>query len=293
MPLAPQPGIFICYPIYQPDPGHGERWEHPGPFYAIISKDWKRAVTSIETRDRMLEKYPDAYTWEASSWTLFDQRWMFDCTEYHNHEDRRSEWCQSTGPLSLSPLPSPTPSTAAPAPTATTLDAGRKQMSKEDLRYLADSRPARGPISTERLNQQFARVLGPHAVLPPGSQGLQEEQHHQVHPAQSLKASEVHAALRAGAQLIGTKDGPVLTWGHVDLKRPLASRSQHSRSPSAGVQSNSGAVLYAVSGHNRVFQSRDRAMAALQRSPGADLVFTRDENEVFRFLAEDEGENLP
>ncbi|KAJ6486956.1 hypothetical protein C8R45DRAFT_1214236 [Mycena sanguinolenta] len=284
MPLEPQPGIFICYPIYRPDPGHGERWDHPGPFYAVVGKEWKGAVTSIETRDQMLKKYPDAYTWEAPSWMLFDKRWMFDCTEYHNHEGRHSEWRQSTGPSSSSSTPSTAPSSTTMAPGAT------MQMTREDLEYLAKSRPAPGPISTERLNQQFARVLGPHAVLSTGSRGSLEELH-QVHPAQSLKASEVHAALRAGAQLIGTKDGPILTWGHVDLKLPLTSHSQHPHNSSADAESNSGAILYAVSGHNRVFQSRDRAMAAFQRSPGADLIFSRDEDEVFRFLAEDEGGN--
>ncbi|KAJ7166569.1 hypothetical protein C8R43DRAFT_1122144 [Mycena crocata] len=43
-------------------------------------------------------------------------------------------------------------------------------------------------------------------------------------------------------------------------------------------------LLYAVSGHNTIFQDRDRAMAVLRDSPDADLMFTYDEAAVLRFI---------
>ncbi|KAJ7870833.1 hypothetical protein B0H14DRAFT_2571153 [Mycena olivaceomarginata] len=42
------------------------------------------------SRKRMLERYPHAYTWEASPWWMFDRRWTLDCTEYHEHEGERA-----------------------------------------------------------------------------------------------------------------------------------------------------------------------------------------------------------
>ncbi|KAJ7694028.1 hypothetical protein B0H14DRAFT_3530851 [Mycena olivaceomarginata] len=47
------------------------------------------------------------------------------------------------------------------------------------------------------------------------------------------------------------------------------------------------AVMYTVSGRQHIFQNRDRAVAVLKRSPGAELLFTNDEDELFEFLAED------
>ncbi|KAJ7772495.1 hypothetical protein B0H14DRAFT_2632323 [Mycena olivaceomarginata] len=46
-------------------------------------------------------------------------------------------------------------------------------------------------------------------------------------------------------------------------------------------------VMYAVSGKQRIFRNRDRAVAILKRSPGAELLFSDDENKLFDFLAKD------
>jgi hypothetical protein len=40
------PGILLCEPKYAPDPGHEDRYEHPGPFYAVVCKEWRGVVTS-------------------------------------------------------------------------------------------------------------------------------------------------------------------------------------------------------------------------------------------------------
>ncbi|KAK7040638.1 hypothetical protein R3P38DRAFT_3180653 [Favolaschia claudopus] len=46
-------------------------------------------------------------------------------------------------------------------------------------------------------------------------------------------------------------------------------------------------LLYAVSGVNRIFQARDRALAVLRRTPGADLIFADNEEEVNKFIEEE------
>lgn len=43
-------------------------------------------------------------------------------------------------------------------------------------------------------------------------------------------------------------------------------------------------LLYGVSGLNRIFQSRARALAALKERPEADLIFAHDERTVEEFI---------
>ncbi|KAF8145173.1 hypothetical protein K438DRAFT_1992112 [Mycena galopus ATCC 62051] len=42
--------------------------------------------------------------------------------------------------------------------------------------------------------------------------------------------------------------------------------------------------LYGVTGHNRLFRSRERAMGVLKATPGADLIFAHDEASVEDFI---------
>jgi hypothetical protein len=155
------------------------------------------------------------------------------------------------------------------------------KLSKEDLDYLASSRPGPGPISMNRLNQQFARVLGLQAVAPSVLPRLRDE----VRPTSptrrrtctSITASEVHAALRAGAKVISTEDGPAIIWPEREEPAPLphTTSSDLTQSTRRRTVADFGArtseiveemldvpargstpVLYAVSGRNRVFQDR-------------------------------------
>jgi hypothetical protein len=43
-------------------------------------------------------------------------------------------------------------------------------------------------------------------------------------------------------------------------------------------------LLYGVSGHNRVFQDRDCALAALKKTRGGELFFTYDEVALWEFV---------
>ncbi|KAJ6549027.1 hypothetical protein DFH09DRAFT_1320329 [Mycena vulgaris] len=267
--------------------------------------------------DRMLERYPHAYTWEAAPWLTFDRMWNLDCTEYHNHQGEHPEFLDPSPPSSptkpatarLSTPASPTksisarPISAAPPPYVSPLEGGlhgavdartdtgetvKPMLSKEELSDLANFRPGAGPISTRRLNQQFARALGPQAVAP---SVLVPQRSSKKTPVITWVAQQ--RPLTPPGQGSSAQSSVTVAAQHPHTPR----RDQHPRTPrqnraKAASQDPSdtieeGGVMYAVSGHNRVFQDRGRALAVLQRSPGAELVFTRNEDEVFKFLAED------
>ncbi|KAJ6522599.1 hypothetical protein B0H19DRAFT_1202670 [Mycena capillaripes] len=238
--MAPGPpyytGVLLCVPTYAPDPGHEDRWSHPGPFYAVVCKEWKGAVTSLGSLDRMKLCYPNARMWEAAPWSTLYRMWNLDCTEYHYHDDdpptmpESSMTPDSSVPSSPSSLtdstilhhPSPSPSqlpnsvtspSRSSAPHATAPfppeSPTKSKITKEELAFLASFRPGPGPISPQRLNQQFARVLGPQTVVPSLTQLAHEDS-----PATSLEtqgsslhiaAQTVEATLRAGCVRVKTK----------------------------------------------------------------------------------------
>ncbi|KAJ7756082.1 hypothetical protein DFH07DRAFT_773275 [Mycena maculata] len=141
------------------------------------------------------------------------------------------------------------------------------QKKKEELAYLASTR---GSASPERMRQQFARVLGPVSVL--------------EWPPPDPSDSSV-------AQGLGGEPDPVLLnpLGQMQacqqrLVMPTALPTENCDGEDVERGWGKAPVMYAVSGRNRVFRDRERAMAALRESPGAELVFTRDEVELFQFL---------
>ncbi|KAJ7803420.1 hypothetical protein B0H14DRAFT_2613364 [Mycena olivaceomarginata] len=255
----PYPGILLCTPIYhQPDPGHEDRWTHPGPFYAVVSEEWRGVVTSMprpgcgstgcgtwtaqstittkESTRRALRRPSQAPPLSIDANRFYDLASTLTFIA-HNCVPRQGQFSRRNAPRN--------------AP----------KMTKDELDFLASSRPMQGPISPQRLNQQF--VIVPNPQVPIG------------------KAPACKAAARIRAWLR-------------TMSRPLSGWEARSHSPTEHEvveeiidAHGSTAVMYAVSGHNRVFQNRNRAMAVLQRTPGADLLFTRDENQLFECLAEE------
>ncbi|KAJ6603184.1 hypothetical protein DFH09DRAFT_1301011 [Mycena vulgaris] len=361
-------GVLLCEPVYVPDAGHEDKLKHPGPFYAVVCREWKGALTSVASRDKMLERYPHAYTWEAAPWSIFHRMWDLDCTEYHDHSDLPAVTPESSVPSSPSslttsttsrrpsPSPSPPPRTALlPRPSVSSAPhqivslpssaphqivsssspASSTKLTKEDLAFLASFRPAPGPISPRRLNQHFARALGPQAVAasstPPAAsstprarEGSPAAGFEAPGPSLRMDAQVVKARLRAGSPIsVGSKSHADVQ--HVEVPRtpPHTSRAgggQPKQQAARGLHRSSRRepihrdtpidepepeTMYAVSGHNRVFKNRgvlplffecdfllmdlffrDRAVTVFHRTPGAELLFTRDEDEVSNFLAE-------
>ncbi|KAJ7872563.1 hypothetical protein B0H13DRAFT_1895347 [Mycena leptocephala] len=169
-------------------------------------------------------------------------------------------------PHLASPRPLPVPMTprraepkAAGPPNARLL--------REELDFLAATRPPPVPISPERLRQQFVRVLGAEAARPPA--------------AKASGASSPKKTRAPEATGVKARRDPYCP--------PPDNALYPLRAPTVVVDAGESAgdpLMYAVSGQNRIFHDRNRALAAFKSKPGADLIFSRDEDEVFGFLAE-------
>ncbi|KAJ7873084.1 hypothetical protein B0H14DRAFT_3438523 [Mycena olivaceomarginata] len=191
------PGILLCEPKYAPDPGHEDRYKHPGPFYVVVCKEWRGIVTSKRvmfflslsyiltflpccraSRKHMLERYPHAYTWEASPWWTLNRRWTLDCTEYHKHEGE----C----PVANEPIRPVTPDSGQRQPPPST-DSG------SCARPLGSPRqPGSASISPPRLTQQKTPMAVP------------EKQN------TALLAHKVATALHMGGRVVLTMNGPTI-----------------------------------------------------------------------------------
>ncbi|KAJ7301344.1 hypothetical protein DFH08DRAFT_978821 [Mycena albidolilacea] len=265
------PGILLCEPKYAPEPGHEDRYEHPGPFYAVVCKEWQGIVTSKASRKCMMEQYPHAYTWEASPWWTFDRRWTLDCTEYHEHEGEH--------PVADEPIRPVTP------------DSGQRQPPPSTDSGSSPWRPNSASISPPQWTQRKMPTAGPEKR------------------STALFAHEVATALHMGGKVVLTVNGStiVMPQGAHDAEQGACEveEGEESQSENLGprrrkevevfvgerAQENRAqgpaTVMYAVSGKQRIFRNRDRAVAVLKRSPGAELLFSDDENKLFDFLAED------
>ncbi|KAF8144406.1 hypothetical protein K438DRAFT_1782877 [Mycena galopus ATCC 62051] len=138
-----------CVPIYAPDAGHEDRDQHMGGFFAIVHEQWKGVVTSKKTRDRMLDAYTGASTFNAPSWSSFQDLWILDCDK-HNHAD-------ASVPHAPSHLPSPGPPRSLP-----TEDACRREADFKErlLHSFALNRAPPVPTSQEDLGELFTTFLG-------------------------------------------------------------------------------------------------------------------------------------
>ncbi|KAJ7808978.1 hypothetical protein B0H14DRAFT_3481781 [Mycena olivaceomarginata] len=202
---APVTGVLLCVPIYLPIPVTKIKmltWED-------FTRSWTTSGEVWATLARMRNRYPQARTFNASTWSEFLVKWDMDCTEYHNHESESADHNQR-------------------------LEDARIAMEaaiQRDLAYLAKTRPPPVPLSARDARDLFKRVLGPEAV----------------------------PSLDVQLQAFVIEDDPP--------------------PPTTG-----GPVIYAVSGHNRLFMDRDDAINVFKRTAGAELLFSRDEKELFRFL---------
>ncbi|KAJ7774331.1 hypothetical protein DFH07DRAFT_952572 [Mycena maculata] len=153
------------------------------------------------------------------------------------------------------------------------LEAEAAAKKKEELAFLVSTR---GNVSPERMRRQFVRVLGPVSALewppplsksslvsPKESTNTQahngEHEHTLFNPHGQTQACQQRLAMAAALPTKHHGEGVEQFWDNVP-------------------------VMYAVSGQNCVFKDRERAMAVFKEMPGAELVFTRDEDKLFSFL---------
>ncbi|KAJ6525511.1 hypothetical protein DFH09DRAFT_1328873 [Mycena vulgaris] len=339
--------FLLCEPIYAPDPGHEDPHKFAGPFYAVISDEWKGAVTSrrvayflnpslviglcSESLARALARLPGARTWNAQPWWTFQRLWVLDCTEYHlYHNEPRIKgldelvaaddlrlaqaataaaaipppsappplYVSTTTPASLGPAGSIKAITAVPAPTTP------KKLTREELEELAAMRPRAGPISPRRLDQQFARVLGAQAVVEAASllatpvPAFSMSPRTPTSPTPHLHSSQPARSMVEGADFFHDFERPSTPPTPSRASRATPHPSTPPTTSGLRVTSVARTIQFFAGGEWQVGREEEgaadgsavlmvRALATLQRSPGADLLFSKNGDEVFDFLAEE------
>ncbi|KAJ7801378.1 hypothetical protein B0H14DRAFT_2615351 [Mycena olivaceomarginata] len=201
-------------PSINPTPAT-DRWMHRGPFYAVVSDEWRGVVTSSASLERMKLKHPQARTFKASPWSRFDELWNMDCTEYHNHEGESPmspSMPESSAPSSPSKLTDSTTSRPpSPSPLSTVLPTkaslheenapcNTPKLTKDKLNFLASYRPAQGP-------QAVALSL-----VPPLHNGSHTASSNGAPAHSCMTACNIKVTLDAGRKVINTKDGPAILW---------------------------------------------------------------------------------
>ncbi|KAJ7902389.1 hypothetical protein B0H13DRAFT_1882515 [Mycena leptocephala] len=251
--------LNFCLPIYAPDPGHEDKSVHDASpwafFYVIVSKEWGGVVTSRETLDRKLDQYPDARTFAASTWKAIIDLWNEDCECNHGHKSDTPESSPAASACACTKgdrAPSPTKIKACRTPSPTK---GRSTSPPQAPSAAGGSGlpPVANPLQTGHAGR--AGIRFPHPIF-----------HKAAHNR------DCQAEVRAARELEDTA--------------AIAAKFE-AWSLARGIKEHEGSksvLLYGVSGHNRVFQDWDRAMAALKETPGAELVFAHDEEAVHEFV---------
>ncbi|KAJ7304693.1 hypothetical protein DFH08DRAFT_903250 [Mycena albidolilacea] len=279
MPFGAPPydhGVLLCIPIYSPDAGHEDRDTHTGRFFAVVHENFKGVVTSEASLTRTLTKYPGARTFNASTWSEFDRRWTLNCTEYHEHQGEthevrarhnlrvRQQRRNEEHHFKLVALAE-----------AIRVEEEEEKRVKEEMDYLAATRPPPVPLSPQRARQLFDRVLGAGAGTPPFAlwKGL----------SRPIASVDAEPATMPGPPQTPPSAETLLEEAHRRTSRlqglPAYSDVQVSREGEAP-------GLYAVhtGSYNRVFNDRARAVEVLWGTPNAELVFIGDEQRLWQFL---------
>ncbi|KAF8194878.1 hypothetical protein K438DRAFT_1968825 [Mycena galopus ATCC 62051] len=289
--FPPSPGLLLCEPIYVSDPGHEDRFSHNA-FFAIIHEDWMGVVTSDNTIVRMLNAYPKARTFRATTWSRFEELWNLDCTEYHEHPNAI--------PTPASKMPSPRNKGELPTEDAR----NRELVVKANIqRNLGRTRPPAVPIDAARADTMFTRVLGPQAAAP-------------SLPALDSRIAATSCAVAPNAVPMSVSElaeGFARRPGTVPISRrervAVITVLNHESPSTAGLADVIAAMAIGESipriSPDAELPERDwarntrtpplileRAVAVLKATPGAALAFSSDEDELLHFL-EEEDNKLP
>ncbi|KAJ6505358.1 hypothetical protein C8R45DRAFT_923650 [Mycena sanguinolenta] len=260
------PGLYFCLPHYKPDPGHEDKSVHDksarARYYAIVAETWGGVVTSPEAVTRELARYPGARTFSAATWRDIMDWWNDDCQRNHDHE-------------SSTPESSPDSSPQSSVSTALT--------------------PAEVPRSVSPLKLTSRRVPSPtkgvmSSSVPRSASPSKPKSHRTPSPTKAIARLPPPAPLIEGALGSPCTMVPVSPFPNGARNRCMqqnnteyvASKFQSWMEADGGERKP--LLFYGVSGHNRVFQDWDRAMAAMKSTPGADLIFAHDEAAVQEFV---------
>ncbi|KAJ7834146.1 hypothetical protein B0H14DRAFT_3462267 [Mycena olivaceomarginata] len=295
MPFGAPPyetGVLLCTPVYAPDPGHEDQDTHTGGVLCGCARRVERSG-DFPSLARALKRYPGARTFTAFTWSRFHDLWTLDCTEYHNHEPQTPATPKQQTPATPKKPMTPKKSGLTPAQRRRneehnaflvaenarieTEEKARIER-QEELAYLAATKPPLVPLSPQRARLQFERVLGLGA-------GAGAPPFHNV-PDLPIVAPPPPAI----PVLPGRPEDLAAMDGNSHLKRTrhrdVAATATLPPGYSDFELGPDAPRLFAVSGHSRVFRNRDRAVAVLQQTPGAELFWSCNPQEVWQFIAE-------
>ncbi|KAJ7719763.1 hypothetical protein B0H14DRAFT_2642889 [Mycena olivaceomarginata] len=303
-------GTLLCVPIYSPDAGHENRQTHTGGFFAVIHDNWKGVVTSEASLTRALSRYASARTFSAFTWSRFLDLWTLDCAEYHEHEYETPE-VRARAALKvrqhLRSVAHYEQLVAADeaireeeevkraeeevkraeeevrrAEEVKRAEEEAKRVKREEMEYLAATRPSPVPLSPQRARQLFDRVLGLGAGSPP--------------PSIAKTRAKPTSGNDQPVSTVTTPQAPPITPPQTPAR--IAAFDDHAHVPTTRLsglppytsvqelETRPAQALYAVhaNGRNRVFNNQARAVEVLKDTPGGELVFVGDEQNLWRFL---------
>jgi hypothetical protein len=265
MPFGTPPydnGVLLCIPIYKADLGHEDRDAHTGGFYAVVHPEWMGVVTSgcvscfltlfftkcsRASLARQLNQYPGARTFSAFTWSRFHDLWTLDCSEYHKHENESPETrARHSLRVRQQRRNEEHYLRLVAADEAIRVEEEEKRVKKEEMEYLAATRPPPVPLSPRRARLQFERVLGPQAVARP----LLEAHNSLIAIGDSPPSSQ-----RNHRPCNNVACAPP-AYSDFDGSQPGFDGSQPGPSTPSVERMEKEPRLYAVSGHSRVFRSK-------------------------------------
>ncbi|KAF8178810.1 hypothetical protein K438DRAFT_1769268 [Mycena galopus ATCC 62051] len=257
--FPPSPGLLLCEPIYAPDPGHENRLTHNA-FFAIIHENWMGVVTSDNTIARMLAAYPKARTFRA---TISPETWTLP--SLHNKGELPTEDARN-----------------------------REAVVKENIqRNLGRTRPPPVPIDpsapTPCLPGIAARLGAAEiAARDAAVDALPSEL------ADGISAMTIKLPPTYDARVHGTLNSHAHTraLSHPLPIEPIDGMSQDGEQTECYWAGNTSIGLDTPVMYALTFVFRDRAMAVFRATPGAELAYSHNTDELLCFL-EDEDDVLP
>ncbi|KAF7373334.1 hypothetical protein MSAN_00543000 [Mycena sanguinolenta] len=249
-----------------PDPGHEDRDVHDKSprelYYAIVSKYWSGVVSSSETIARELKRDPNARTFVGPTWQAAMDWWRDDCLYHHNHhEDSALESSPESSPCSSISEIFPCSSISA----ALVHGQASRSVSSDSHRVASQTREIVTPDTPRSVSP--LKIMARHTPSPTkaiGKRGISPT------PAPRMASiSQFPDAMRSRRKEVHTTEYVA---------------SKFESWIEAGKSEEKPRLLYGVSGHNRIFQDWDQAMAALKSIPSAELMFSHDEADVWNFV---------
>ncbi|KAJ7664007.1 hypothetical protein DFH06DRAFT_1324498 [Mycena polygramma] len=254
--------LFFCLPKYAPDPGHEDKQVHSNStstqFFAIVAKQWRGVVTTEQTFKQMLICFPDARTFTASTWTALIDKWNEDCENNHHHDLEDS---MSAIPGSDAPSSAPHPIMPSPLPPP------HSPIKSKPRRAVASPKKMETVVLQLPSTPQPVTKLRIFPLTSP--RGTSPSSTRTADPASLSSTHANHASAYVAAMfetLHGSKEATAADKRDTDVVVAAPS------------------LMYGVTGHNRVFRDRGRALAALKNTSGGELVFTYDENVIWEFV---------